>query len=259
MSNDLLINIKAIIAVYYDCAQNATKGLIRNWIILPASIAAFIITIVAATPLQSLGIVGGFVLGLIQTALLSLYYSWLSETHSKQKIGLKDLFNMDWSLFMSVISVAFLIWIIQWITLTLINGLHVEWIAACVMFVLIVVFNSLPETIYIHRYESTQAMQESFSFIQKNWIEWYIPFFILLSPWIIASPSEISMIMANTYVLFPVSILIMVPSGWVPGLGMMATTLLGIVLANWFMLFRAHLFSALESGTRRQRAFKARF
>ena len=48
------------------------------------------------------------------------------------------------------------------------------------------------------------------------------------------------------------------PAIVVPGVGLVINTgvFAGVILAGWYMLFRAHLFEALESGTRRRRMFE---
>ena len=48
---------------------------------------------------------------------------------------------------------------------------------------------------------------------------------------------------------------------WGPQFGLVGIALgfaLGVILGNWFMLFRAHLFNDLESGSRRRRIYQAK-
>jgi hypothetical protein len=93
-------------------------------------------------------------------------------------------------------------------------------------------------------------------------IEWFLPFLILVSPWLmLSSASVIHTVATQTDPLFPV--LLIVQAATVFGhhyldLAGVAVTLLSLVLANWFMLFRLTLFKELANSSRRQRAFRAR-
>ena len=252
------LTVKATLQMYADCAAEASRSLTRNWIILPASVLLAASAFLAAALLGPLGMVGGFIVGLAWTALLSMYYSWLADASSRQKLSFADLPRVNYPLFMAIISVAFLLWIIEWIAGSLVQGLNASWIMACLRLGIVLVFNPLPETIYSHRYESSTAMRESYNFISKNWIEWYLPFVVLMAPWFIASPHRVPVLLSQTYPLLPSSVLVFGPAEWFSGIGTLSAVTIGIILANWFMLFRAQLFSALESGSRRQRAFKAK-
>ena len=66
--------IRTTLLSYRGAAADATKGLKKNWIILPASIVAYMIFVVSMGLLAPFGFAGGLIAGLIHVALLSLYY-----------------------------------------------------------------------------------------------------------------------------------------------------------------------------------------
>lgn len=255
-SQDLSLLAKVIMHSYWECARLATNGLIKNWRLLVGAVGAYVVFVISTSLLSPFGYGGLLILGLIHIALLSQYYSWVSETVQREKLKFENMLRFDYALFFNLISVAFLLSILEFFAAQLSRGIA-DWVPVLLRFGLVVVFNALPETVYIQRYESMQALQESMHFTIKNWIEWYLPFFIMLVPVLLVDPLIILSDLSSMHPLLTATTLIKVPSFIAPELGLIAV-LVGVILANWFVLFRAHLFKELESGTRRMRMFNAK-
>ncbi len=259
--NNFPLVVSATIAMYVDCAVKAAQGLKKNWLLLVASVLAYLVFQFAAQLLFPFGMAGGMILGLVEIAFLTMYYSWIARTIQREKLKAHNFKEFDTSMFFSLISVSFIIWMVEYVVgLSAIpsgNSMMVSFVRLGI----VILFNALPEVIYINRMESIPALQESASFTIRNWIEWYLPFALIIFPWLLSSLDVVSLVLSQTHPLLPVLMVVTSPalllraSSEIAALGV---TLLGVALANWFMLFRGHLFMALQSGSRRQRVFVAR-
>ena len=137
------------------------------------------------------------------------------------------------------------------------TGMDAGWASIILQLLFVVLLNSLPETLYLTRRDGMDGIQESFSFTTKNWIEWYLPYFIFLSPLLLLGGGSLLLIISQTNVLLPAVPILMIPFFIFPGLQMLCLPL-GLILAHWYMLFRAKLYQELDTGSRRQRLFKSR-
>lgn len=259
MDNSLLL--KATLAMYREAAVQASRGVLRNWPLVLGSIAAYVAFIFCISILGPLGMAGGFVLGLIQVALLTLYYSWISQTVRKERLELRELLQPEWPLFWNIIGVGFLLWIIEYLVSPLQYYPEQRWFYHCVKLGLFLIFNAVPEFIYLHRYDSFYALKEAFNFIRQHWIEWYLPLLVILAPAMLMSWQIVLLPMAAAGAdpLLPALVIVSqleyFLQAQLPGLPLVAS-IIGVVLANWFMIFRGFLFIDLHGNNRRKRMFR---
>lgn len=258
MAEDTSTIIKATLWVYSEAAKKATSGLIKNWLLIAGSVLAYFIHTMAASIFAPFGFGGGLIVGLISIVLVSIYYSWISDSVQREKLTIKGLFQINYGLFFLVINVGFILWIAEFIVVSLTRDLNVEWIPMCLQLGMVIVFNAIPETIIVHRYEGTMALRHAAVFTRENWIEWFLPLVVLIGPWLAVQPEFALVALAGTDPLLPVSFLLYgaVYLGAVLNLPKFLLVLFALVLANWFMIFRANLFNELESGSRRRRAYQ---
>jgi hypothetical protein len=249
--------LKATLFIYWDSAVLASRGIVRNWLVPLCSVALFVIYYWSARFFSDFGLAGGMIAGMIQIALLCVYYSWISDTVQKERIQFSNLLEFDFGLFFNIISVAFIFFIVQLLLGQLTQGIDASFFLMCVQITLVLLFNPIPEVIYLRRIESGYALSEAARFTLANWIEWYLPLIILVLPWLLASPATFLAMLAGADPLLPPlvilkGVLLAYSGTFVQGV----LPILAIIIANWFMFFRGHLFQALESGTRRQRIYK---
>lgn len=249
-----------------DSAVEAFKDLLKNWIIIPGTILAFYLFSLIVPFFSALGIAGGFIAGFIYVALISMYYLWLSRTLRGEKLNWRDLKDFDQGLFWSFISVGFIFWILSYLFRPLGQMPDTLWAFGCFKLALFLLFNPIPEIVYIQRSESLYALKESFDFVKRNWIEWFIPLVILFSPLLILNPYFVltSIAGANPFTaaaepllppLLIFSLTRLTLDIQLGGLEVIAI-IFSLAITNWFMLFRGHFFQALESGTRRKRIYE---
>lgn len=263
-SSDLTLAIKATLEIYKECVINATRGLVQNWILLVGTVACLIVFSILLPVFGQFGRVGGFMLGLLFDALLALHYSWLSETVSKNKLRWRSLLEFDWGLFIAIISVSFILYIVWLVTFPFSQQPDARAAIIIVQLLIVFLFNAIPESIYIHRSESIAAFSLAASFTKENWIEWYLPFVILLLPWIWIGghPVEVLLTISMLSPLMPGVIIILGLSELLPNsaaiIGYYGFLVVGVSLSTWFMLFRGFLFKELSSGSRRRRIYLAK-
>jgi hypothetical protein len=258
-NNKQLKAIKWIIAAYFECAKEAALKLYRNWIIIPASMAALVVfyillTIVGQT---GTGFAGGLLAGLAQIALLTLYYYWINETLNSTRLSTNDLYHFDYSLFSSIINVGFVIFIAQFLLGISLQGTTNFPVLALFSLIVSIVFNPVAEIIIQHRSEGIATLSEAYHFVQENWIEWFVPFILMLLPWIMINPSGPLAALSQTDPLLPASPLIYGAGQLASysGINQIIGIILGTIIANWFMIFRSLLFKKLSTSSRRKRAY----
>ncbi|MDC0358062.1 hypothetical protein OAO01_04530 [Oligoflexia bacterium] len=253
--------VKATLSMYLDCIKKASLSLYKNWLIIFASVIAYLAFVYSFRLFAPLGVGGGFLAGLVHIALLSIYYSWISDIVKKEDLTLKKLIVLDYSMFFNVISVAFILFIAKYLVSAVVESSGAPWIGELFQFGIVIIFNAIPEVIYLHRYESIPALGHAATFTRENWIEWFLPLVIILSPLLILNPNFVLKLIAQSSELLPA---LMIAHGWKilaafhEDFIAIGLTLIGILLGNWIMLFRANLFLELESGTRRKRMYNAK-
>jgi hypothetical protein len=245
---DLYIN------TFFEAARRF-KGSLR--VVLATCVLAILWQILL--PLISpLGMAGGFLRALIEAACLTFYLGWLRDSLSQTKVSFADLKEFDWSLFQSVISILFILFLAQWALQMLTTSMDAGWSFFILQLLFVVLLNSLAEVLYIARIDGWQGVQESFNFTQRNWIEWYLPLLPLVLPLAIYSYSIVA-VFAQMHVLLPTAFLLeylRLLGNPGPFLFVILPALLA--LSHFIMLFRGVLFKELEGGNRRQRIFRAK-
>jgi hypothetical protein len=184
---------------------------------------------------------------------------------SRERLLFKGLYQLDVGLFSSVINTAFILFIGKFLVSLFAQAPGLEWIMVLVQFGLVIVFNALPEVLYVQKYEGVAALQESLDFIKRNWIEWFLPLLLIAAPWILISTDMLLFLIAKMDELLPATIVFHITrvfsAAYLNNLGVVGSFLsyfLALVLFVWFMLFRGFLFAGMVNGSRRQRAFRAK-
>jgi len=238
---------KTLGALYWESALEASHGLRRNWPILIGSVALMVLIIAIRNAFGSLGMAGGMLVGMAQVAVLSLHYSWLAATVEREKISLRELTQFDFSMFFTVISVAFIFFLIQFVAGSLVQGLD-KTILLFLGLGLVIIFNAIPEVIIVERIESMPALGRAAEFTREHAIAWFLPLVVILSPALLHSYELVLVSLANTDPLSPALLVPLAVTALLAKLGtaspLVAIPLI-IVAANWYMLFRINLFKRL--------------
>jgi hypothetical protein len=255
--------------IYWESTKTAALALIKNWVILPGTILA-LLALKIATGLVSampLGIIGGFILGLVQLYLLTLYISWISRSLEGSKIRWRDLVWFDSSLFFRLLHVGFIFFLVHFVLGSLFRGIGNPFPILAVGILMAILLNPVTEVIYRNGFDGAHALSHSVQFVKDNFLEWFIPYFLFITPSILVGGSFYStvLLIAQTDPLLPVIQAISpwaIISNFAPqnqaDKSLPVILIVLVTLASFFMLFRGALFKELDSGSRRARAFKAR-
>ena len=241
--------------MYADCLKSATHGTVRNWIVLPATAAMLFLFMVVAGAVAPLGLLGGFILGLLTCMCITQYYSWLIRTKEGERIPWRSLLEFDAGLFQAVISAAFILWIIDFMVSSLLQGIEgARWFQGMVKLAIILVFNPLAEVVYLRGDRDLAAFQRAYQFTLQHWIEWFIPYVLIFAPLCSLGGTETALsVLSSTSALFPSSPALFALMLSFPSL---LAAVLGAILVHWLMLFRGALFENLDTGNRRMRMFR---
>ena len=257
----MIDNIVAVGRLYLDAAREATIALWRNPLLIIGTILSFAVFSFTSQLLGGQGFFGGMVVGLVQLFFLSVAYCWLRDSVSHERLEWRSFYQLDGSLFSSIINTGFVLFIAKFFLSIAIQSSGHEGLLLVMQLGLILICNSLPEVLYVQRAEGLAAIKESADFTRENWIEWFIPFFFFLIPWLLVSPEMLLILLAKMNELLPATIVfqsirLFTASALPPSMmGSFISLTLGVIAFIWFMLFRGFLFKALSMGSRRTRIF----
>lgn len=259
--------VKATLQIYKESALKSLLELKNNWIIIIATIVAYLIFSILSSTLGSANnLITGLLLGLAFIAFLTLFYSWIFDLAQGQKLKWNQLHHFDGELFNALMSTGFILWIANDFLLDpLLNIIQKPNLKAALQMLIVIIFNPIAETVAFRRYSSIAAFKHAADFTKANWIEWFCPFILLMSPiMILIDPMLILSTLSGMALLFPTQGLIGIWAGFInlfipaSTLGVYLSLICALIIAIFYALFRAHLFIALETGSRRQRIFRAR-
>jgi hypothetical protein len=146
-------------------------------------------------------------------------------------VSLKELKQSIGAYFWSVINLFFVLWIADLLLSPLLRS--DAGLALLVLLAKFIILNAAPEVIYVRgSYGGIETIKRSVSFLQQNWIEWYLPN-LLMGGLLYA---------ADRFLAIPELVFAIVAGAFI----------------HWAMIFRGHLFLALDGSSHRQRVFKYR-
>ena len=227
--------------IYADALRQALAGIGKNaWtLLLPIGlfvggrfVLQFLVSVLGGIP-----IVASIVAGLLLCAVVSCYLYFVGEIVAKSRVKLDEFGRSVGAYFWSVANLLFVYWIA-----TLVIGLigpgtgfafdELLWWAS------VILLNAAPEVIYQRgSHGGLETVQRSVKFLQANWIEWGIPNLLVVGAW---------------YYLRHESRLV---DQYVPPL---LLAVLEGALVHVVMVFRGHLFAALDGSSHRQRMYRYR-
>src|SRR5215510_4771701 len=251
--------VTATLRLYQQAAKETWEKGSRAW---PVALLPFLygpVFFLTAIFVGSLGLIGGFILGLVLALCVSSYLYFIAEVVTGSRTSLTDLAESWRPYFGSVITILFFLTIVQYalellVPLGAAGGYELR---SIINLALLILLNPMPEIIYQGRSEGLNMLQESFEFLRDSGVEWFLPLIVLA--------------VFATF-LFPVPILMMplqigrLTFPTLGGGGLFSGSLVSLLWAVLsafilfvLMVFRGLLFRALASSSRRQRVFRSRF
>jgi hypothetical protein len=225
--------------IYGKAFVDALAAIGRNlWtLVLPIGLVfAFVALGMAVSPM---GYAGGFLMSLARAAAFSIYTYFLAQIVAKQRVSLSELRTSLGAYFWTWINLFFVLWIIDILLGPMTVTADGQRLLKALMMMELIILNAAPEVIYLKGSSGgLETIQRSFSFLQENWIEWFIPNALVLGViWLAINGT--------------------IPLTALPFAGITVPVLVGALL-HVVMVYRGFLFQALDGSTHRQRMFRHR-
>jgi hypothetical protein len=221
--------------IYRRVFVRAASLAARNWPVMGTVFVYSTVMTVSVSLSLLLGIVGGFLISLVWAACAGSFLYLVEMIVRTSKVTLND-FRRSFGMYLwDVVGISFLSWI--FFTLATPAILQLPQGSVLLLFVqlaVFIVFNVVPELIYLGHHSAVALLSESYAFIAANWIEWF--------------PANL----VAAGVLYGVA---SVPAVG-PGRYLQAAAF-GLLL-YFTMVMRGLLFIELQGSTHRSRAFKYR-
>ena len=232
-----------------------------------------VVTTQIASPL---GMVGGFLLGAVNALLVGATLSLIEQSISHARaLTVRDIVGSVGHYFWDVIGIGFILWLpLMALDLSMQANPYGQLLSYAVFLLIFLLLNPAPEIIYQVRHNSPlEVLKTSYEFVLENWIEWFLPFAVILIPLVLSPMGLRSFFSLSSRVGRGASLdfsqLLMLPfmilGGWLDYVGIPSTIswYLGLLftppLAVAMLLFRGHLFASLHGVSRRQRRFISPF
>jgi hypothetical protein len=166
-----------MLSLYRQVTLEAARRAVTAW---PAALALpiyAVLLVAAAVVCAPLGIIGGFLIGLVVAACWSSYLDLISQAVAGSKIRVRwdDFKRTFLAHFWDVISVMFAFWIISIVTTPLTSGASGRAAAGVIGFASAFFFNVVPEMLYQGRSRSFALLMDSARFMFRFPVVWLLP------------------------------------------------------------------------------------
>ena len=264
--------LTSTLQLYRQAFRATGRSLSRSWIGVGAIVVFALLFVAAARLAGSLGVAGGFLLGAVNALLVGATLRLIEQSlGAARMITMQDVIESFGHYFWDVIGVGFVLWLP---TMALDLGTQAnpygQFLTSAVLLLLFLLLNPAPEVIYQVRHDSPlDVFKTSYEFVMEHWIEWFLPFALLILP-IVLSPSGLREFFTLSsrvgrgagldffqILILPFTLI----GGWMSYIGIhpdvqwMVVLLLTPPVAMAILLFRGHLFALLQRSSHRQRRF----
>lgn len=268
----MINQLVAALDLYRQALRKTWQSLVRGWMTIIAVIAFLFLLLIAQQIAAPLGMAGGFLLGAVNALLVGMTLSLIEQGVSYARaVTIQDIFDSFGHYFWDVIGVGFVLWIpLMALDIGTQQNPNGQLISFAVMLLIFILLNPAPEVIYQVPHDSPlDVFKRAYDFVLENWIEWFLPFAVLLLPLIAAPDGLMSFFLLSHRVgrgagldfsqilIVPFTIL----TSWLssvgvdPGLAQYLLLIFTPPLAVSILLFRGHLFALLSRSSHRQRQF----
>jgi hypothetical protein len=246
-----------MLGIYRETAVMAFKRAVKAWPVAFSLVLYAAILVATGMLVGGMGIVGGFILGLVSAACISGYLYLLSQAVQGLPLRLSDFKSSFGALFWDVISVMFALWIIGFVLEILVKGAghNGEAIQAMIMLAMAFFLNPVPELIYQGKTRSFELLHQSARFVLANPVAWFLP--NLLFAVVLLAPSGALMVehpgllLVTFSQVFSVGGLLAFAVKWKWAIPLL------LLFLHYVMVFRGLLFQALSGDSARRRAWQA--
>ncbi|MFN8640634.1 MAG: hypothetical protein U0802_02820 [Candidatus Binatia bacterium] len=178
----MLESLTVTLDIYRRAFTRGGSLAVRNWPVLLSAFAYAGILLVGGYLATFLGIVGGFLMSLLFAACASSFLYLVEMIVRTNRVSWED-FTRSFGVYLwDVVGVSFALWLFWFVVTPFLHQLpqgHVAVLA--IELVLVVLFNAVPELIYLGHSGLVDLLARSYQFVAANWIEWFPPNLLLMA------------------------------------------------------------------------------
>ncbi|MBC7087695.1 MAG: hypothetical protein H5T96_04285 [Tissierellales bacterium] len=243
--------IKDLLEVNKSSLLKSIKSIKSHWealliIFVYAIMTQIITSIVSRILVGSLSIISGFLIVLIEAAIVSSLLFVLKDIVLYNRFRWKSVIDgLNYYLW-KVYGVLFILFVVNLILSLFYNviGSAAFIINTLFQLFILIMLNPLPEIIYLKNYDPRDSLTYSIEFIRENFLNWIIPNIIFgLILFAINSAIDVTFFPFNLAFLMPL---------------LLKNIFLSIII-SFAMIYRGHLFYLLSTSTRRKRQYMNKF
>lgn len=162
------------LAMYGRAFRRAGELTLRNWPVAGTTFAYALALAAAVAVGAQLGLVGGFLVSLVWAACVGSFLYLVEMIVRTGSVSWAD-FRRSFGVYLAdVVGVTFVLWVVFAIATPALRTIpQGPGIILGMNLVVAVLFNAVPELIYLGHYTALELLGESYRFIADNWIEWF--------------------------------------------------------------------------------------
>ncbi len=222
-------------AMYARVFRRAGELTLRNWPVAGTTFAYSFALAAAAILAAGLGLVGGFLWSFVWAACVSSFLSLVEQILRSGSVSFGDFQRSFGAYLWDVVGVTFVLWVVFAVATPALRTIpQGPGLILALNLVVVVLFNAVPELIYLGHYSALELLSESYRFIADNWIEWFPATIALGAPLVALAMAPLP-----------------TPLAWV-------RPPVAALLVYFTMVARGLLFLELQGSSRRARAFRHR-
>lgn len=259
--SDTVLLVKATLSFYYASLRDAFQGVKLNWRMLGMHLLYALALAVIAPFTALFGLAGGFMMGALLALVLGNYLATVAAAVDGERLSARESWERGLELFSPVISVLFMFFIVNIVMQMAFSTPETVWIKASINLFIAVLFNPIPEVIYSRGGSMGGLFSESSEFVKENFVEWFVPLFLLALPLLIITPGNFLPIVIQVVTTNPLYLIEWIILGLGNPLRLIYELpwVVLLLLCLYFALtFRGALYQRLAGSSRRKRIYQAR-
>jgi hypothetical protein len=264
------------LALYREAFRKTGESLARGWMTIVAVVGFGFLLVLAGQIASPLGMAGGFLLGAVNALLVGATLSLTEQSITYARVfTFRDILGSVGHYFWDVIGIGFILWLpLMALDMSMQTNPFGQLLSYGALLLIFLLLNPAPEIIYQVRHDSPlEVFKTSYEFVLENWMEWFLPFALILIPVVLSPMGLQSFFSLSSRVGRGASLdfsqLLVLPftifGSWLDFIGIPPSVswyiglLFTPLLAMAMLLFRGHLFASLHGVSRRQRRFVSPF
>ena len=167
--------LSVTLEMYRRVFMRAATLALSNWPVLGSVFAYGAIVTVTSYVAVFLGIAAGFLMGFVIAACVGSFLYLVEMMVRTNRVSWEDFRRSFGAYVWDVIGVLFVLWMWQLASQMLLQTPQAFVVVMCINILILVLFNAVPELIYLGHHSLMALLSESYRFVAENWIEWFPP------------------------------------------------------------------------------------